>query len=163
VWQLGQDTQPGTDRSLCVVFVRDGIPEVHQQPVALILGDMSGKIPDHLGARFLILARNLTDLFRVQALGAGHRVHRVAKHNRQMSPLSFASSFLFLLGDEGGSALAAEGEARGIVKAALGTAQPQGGRALAAKLHALRILNPTARTTHAASLLLRALRGKETA
>jgi hypothetical protein len=73
---------------LGIVFVGNGIAEVDQKAIAQILGDISLKMADDLSAGFLIVPYYLAQLLRVELCGEGGRTYQIAKHHRQLTPLS---------------------------------------------------------------------------
>jgi hypothetical protein len=73
------DPQPGPHRPLGVIFVRQGVAEVDQEPIAEVLGDMPVEAGDHFGAGGLIGLYHLAQLFRVELTGEPGRVHQVTE------------------------------------------------------------------------------------
>jgi hypothetical protein len=71
--------QARTDRPLRVVFMRVWIAKVNQQAIPKILGDIPPKLLDHLGARGLIGAHDLSEIFRVELAGKSSRVDQVTE------------------------------------------------------------------------------------
>src|SRR5439155_5269044 len=61
-----ENTEPSTDGSLRIVFMRLGIPKVDQETITQELGDMSIKTCDNLGADLLIDTDHVTPVFRVE-------------------------------------------------------------------------------------------------
>jgi hypothetical protein len=60
------DPQPGPHRPLGVIFVCQGVAEVHQEPIAEGLRDISVEAGDHFGAGSLIGLHHLAQLFRLK-------------------------------------------------------------------------------------------------
>jgi hypothetical protein len=81
--------QPGPYRALRVIFVRPGIAEVDQQAIAEILGDMSVKAGDHLGAGVLIGPHHLPEVFGIELARQGRRVDQVTEQHGELASLGF--------------------------------------------------------------------------
>jgi hypothetical protein len=80
--------ESGPHGALGVIFMRQGVAEVDQQAIAEILGDMSLKAGDHLGAGVLIGPHHLAQLFRVELTGEHSRVYQVTKQHGEMATFS---------------------------------------------------------------------------
>ena len=65
------------------------IAEVHQHPVAQILGNMAVIAGDDLATGSLIGAHPGMIVFRVQLLGERRRAHQVNEHHRQLTPFTW--------------------------------------------------------------------------
>jgi hypothetical protein len=61
------------------------IAKVDQQTIPKILGDMPPKLLDHLGARSLIGAHDLSQVFRVELAGKSRRVDQVTEQYRELA------------------------------------------------------------------------------
>jgi hypothetical protein len=71
--------QPGPHRALGVIFVREGVAEVDEQPIAEILRNMPLKAGDHFGARGLIGLHHLAQFFRIELARKTRGVHEIAE------------------------------------------------------------------------------------
>ena len=60
------DSQPGADSSVCIVFVCLGIAKVHEKPITEQLSDMSIVALDNVGTHPLICTHHVTPVFRVE-------------------------------------------------------------------------------------------------
>ncbi len=80
-------SQPGPHRPLGVIFMRQRVPELDEQAIAKILGDMPLEAGDHLGAGLLVGPHHLAPLFQVEPAGEGGRVHQIAKEHRELVAL----------------------------------------------------------------------------
>src|SRR5262245_5200828 len=85
VVHCSKDTKTRADSSLSIVFMRLGIPKVHQEPIAKELGDMSLKTSDDLGADLLICTDNVSILFRIKLGGELRGVHEVTEHHGELA------------------------------------------------------------------------------
>src|SRR5262249_29163158 len=153
---------------------------------AQVLREVTVITPHHCGAGRLIALHHFAVLFGVKLLRQPGRAHQITEHHRELPPLglgcSEASSELWGLGlrwgvlarglSRGGcgcrlrqrrAALTTELGAPLVLGPAREAASCQRGATLIAELGSFRILKPTARAAHAASLLLRAPQGKEKA
>jgi hypothetical protein len=65
--------------------MRQGVAEVDEQAIAEILGDMSLKAGDHLGADLLIGPHHCTEIFRVELAGESGRVHQVTEQDGELA------------------------------------------------------------------------------
>jgi hypothetical protein len=83
----GEDLAPGTHGAFGVVLVGLRITEVHEQPVAQILGDVPRVAVDRPGRRPLIGAHDAAQVLGVEVLGEIGRAHQVAEHHRELAPL----------------------------------------------------------------------------
>ena len=79
------DPQPGPHRPLGVIFVRQGVAEVDQEPIAEVLGDMPLEAGDHFGAGGLIGLHHLAQLFRVKLAGQCGGVHQVTEQHGELT------------------------------------------------------------------------------
>ena len=77
--------QARMDRPLSVVFVRVRIAKVDQQAISKILRNMPRKLLDHLGARGLIGAHDLPEVFGVELAGKSRRVHQVTEQHCELA------------------------------------------------------------------------------
>jgi hypothetical protein len=66
--------------------VGQGVPEVDQQAITEILGNIPLKTGNHLGTRVLISPHHLAQLFRVELAGEHGRVHQVTEQHRELAP-----------------------------------------------------------------------------
>jgi hypothetical protein len=87
------DPQPGPYRPLGVIFVRQGVAEVDQEPIAEVLSNVAIEAGDHLPASALIGPHQLAQLLGIKAFSEGGRTHEVAKHHRQLATLGLGSGF----------------------------------------------------------------------
>ena len=78
------DPQPGPHRPLGVIFVRQGVAEVDQEPIAEVLGDMPLEAGDHFGAGGLIVLHHLAQLFRVELARQARRVHQITEQDGEL-------------------------------------------------------------------------------
>jgi hypothetical protein len=60
------------------------ITEVHQQPIAEILRDMSCKAANHPSADLSIGVYHLAEFFGIELLGQGGRAYQITEHHRQL-------------------------------------------------------------------------------
>jgi hypothetical protein len=94
--------QPGPHRPLGVIFVRQGVAKVDEQPIAEILGDMPLITGDDLGTGVLIGPHHLAPVFGVELTGEHGRVHQVTEQHGELAALGVwgtrFSSMLGLLG-----------------------------------------------------------------
>jgi hypothetical protein len=95
------EVESGPDRPARVVLVGVGIPEVHEDPIAEVLGDVSLEALDDPGAIRLVGANHITQIFRVEPAGERRRVGQIAEQHGQVPALGI-----------GGTALAGGGRAR---------------------------------------------------
>ena len=61
----GQDSQACQYRTLRIIFVREGIPEVHEQTVAEVLRDVALEAQDDPSTGLLICAYDRTQILRI--------------------------------------------------------------------------------------------------
>src|SRR5262249_41565282 len=168
------------------------VPEVDQQPIPHIAGEVALKAADLLGAGLLIGQDHLAQVFRIKLLSQRGRAHQITEHHGELAPLRFRGShhlrpcrfgvslrtrrvawslraFPFTALGWGRLPFCFEGRSTVSTELSGGAhllattwADPQElSAALLTELQARRIVKPTARAMHAASLLLWALRGKE--
>src|SRR5262249_41940509 len=138
-----------------------------------------------LGAGLLIGQDHLAQVFGVELLGQRGGAYQITEQHRQLPPLGFGrcrgGAALGPLGPRPGRwggarpgrargrrararqapTLATESNPRGVLTLTVRAAQRQRGGTPAAEIHALRVLEATARAAHSASLLFRAPQGKE--
>jgi hypothetical protein len=76
--------QPSPHRPLGVIFVRQGVAEVDQEPIAEVLGDMPLEAGDHFGAGGLIGLHHLAQLFRVELTGECRGVHQITEQDGEL-------------------------------------------------------------------------------
>jgi hypothetical protein len=81
------DRKPGPHRPLGVVFMRLGVAEINQDPVAHIFGDKTFEAGDGIGDGAMIRPDDLAQIFRIEACGQRGRTDEVAKHHRELSTL----------------------------------------------------------------------------
>jgi hypothetical protein len=176
-----------------IVFMGSRIAKVDQQSIAQILRDMPPKVFDNSGTCLLVSTYELPVLFRVELSRERGRAYQVTEHYRQLPAFGFTCSGAGLRGcgrchrtlrlpcSSRTLALAAFGGYRFLrhcyrratvrtefrVRQILALTTPAGMRdgssTFNTKFGSCRILKPTARTAHAAPLLLRTLQGKENA
>ena len=79
--------QPGPHGPLGVIFVRQGVAEVDQQPITEILRDMPFKAGDHLGAGLLIGPHYFAQVFRVELAREDSGVDQVTEHDGELAAL----------------------------------------------------------------------------
>jgi hypothetical protein len=79
------NAQPCAYSTLGIVFVRSGITEIDQQPIAQILGDVPLKALNDLRADGMIGPHHLAQLLKVQTACERRRIHQVTKQHRQMA------------------------------------------------------------------------------
>ena len=87
-----KDPQPGPHRPLGVIFVRQGVAEVDQEPIAEVLGDMPLEAGDHLGADLLIGTDHLTEVFGIKLPGQHRGVHQVTKQHGELAALGVSAT-----------------------------------------------------------------------
>src|SRR5262245_26863437 len=68
--------------------MRLGIAEIHQEPIAKELGDVSLIALDDLGTGSLICTHHVTPVFRVELRGQLGGLDQVAKHHGQLATFS---------------------------------------------------------------------------
>jgi hypothetical protein len=79
------DPQPGPYGPLGIIFVRQRVAEVDEQSITEILGDMSLKAGDYLGADLLIGPHHLAQVFRVELAREDSGVDQVTEHDSTVS------------------------------------------------------------------------------
>ena len=79
------DSQPGADSSLCIVFVCLRIAKIDQEPISKELGDMPLIALDDLGTGSLICTDHVPILFRVELAGEYGRVHQITKQHGELA------------------------------------------------------------------------------
>jgi hypothetical protein len=73
-------------RSLCVIFMRLGIPKVDEQAIAQILRNVPVKALDDLRTGALVGTHDVPQVFGVESGGEGCRAHYVTEQDRQLAP-----------------------------------------------------------------------------
>jgi hypothetical protein len=79
------ESQPGADSSLCIVFVCLRIAKIDQEPISKELGDVSLIALDDLGTGSLIGTDHVPILFRVELAGEYGRVHQITKQHGELA------------------------------------------------------------------------------
>jgi len=82
-----EDPERRSHRPFGIVFVREGIAEVDEEPIAKILGDVTVEPGDHFATCLLIRPHNVPELFRIEPARERGRVHEIAEEDRQLPPL----------------------------------------------------------------------------
>ena len=83
-------SRPALTAAAGVVFVGDGVPEVHEDAVADVPGDVALVAPDDFVARSLVAAQHLADDLGIVVLAQRSRAHHVAEHDRELPALAVA-------------------------------------------------------------------------
>lgn len=78
----------GAHRAGRIILVRLRVAEIDQQPVAEVARDVAVEALHLGGAGLVVGVHHVAELFRVELLGQRGRVHHVAKHDRELPPLS---------------------------------------------------------------------------
>jgi hypothetical protein len=78
--------KPSPNRPLGVVFMCCGIAEVHEHPIAHVLGDEGIEAANGLGNAVVVRADYVAQVLGIQARGERRRADE-AKHHRQLPPL----------------------------------------------------------------------------
>src|SRR5512145_2517856 len=82
--QAVENTEPGIDSALRVVFVTLGVAKIHQETVAKILRDMLIITLDDFSTDLLICTDDCAILFGIE-LGREFRgVHQITEHDREL-------------------------------------------------------------------------------
>ena len=115
------DAQAGPHSLDRVVLMGDRVPEIDQQPVAQVLGDMAGKAGHHLRTQLLVAADDIAQFFGVQLLGQAGGPHHIAEQDGQLTPLGRRASHPGHR-RQAGAALITKPGRRAIVGSALGAA-----------------------------------------
>jgi hypothetical protein len=97
--------EPGPHRPFGIVFMRLGIGEIDQHPIAEILGDKTGEPGDRVCDTAVISAYHFAQILGIEAHRQRRRADQVAEHDRQLAPLGLAGS--------GDRASSCDGSARG--------------------------------------------------
>src|SRR5262245_55237392 len=82
------NAQPGSYRPRGVIFMREGIAKVDEQPIAEVLGDMALIAGDHRGAGILIGSHHRAPVFRIELAGEDGGVHQITEQDREMAAFS---------------------------------------------------------------------------
>ena len=83
----GHDGQAALDGAARVVFVRIGVTEIRQHPVAQVLRDMPVEARNHRAANRMVGVQDVAKVFRVEPGRQGRGADQVAEHHGQMAPL----------------------------------------------------------------------------
>jgi hypothetical protein len=94
VMQGRENLQAGPYGPLGVIFMGRGIAEVHQQPVAQVLGNVALIALDHCGTGLLISLYHLPQIFRVKLGGERGRAYQVTEQHRELAPLGVYRTWL---------------------------------------------------------------------
>ena len=137
------ESKSGPNRPLGVVLVRRGIAEVHQHPVAHVLGDEAIEAANGLGNAAVIRADHVAQVLGIEARGERRRADEIAKHHRKLPPLGGH-------GAELRTAIAAELRDQRIETTATRTRGRQRRPAFRAEPPILGNFRPAARAFHAA-------------
>src|SRR5262249_2871544 len=78
--------QSGPHGALGIVFMGLRIAKVDEEPIAEVLRDITLKLLDHLGARGLIGAHDLPEVFGIELTGQSGRIHQVTKQHGELAP-----------------------------------------------------------------------------
>ena len=81
------DTQPGADRPLGVVFMRSRVAEINQDPVTHIFCDKAVEAADDICHGAVIGGDDLAQIFRIEPRRERGRADEVAEHHRQLAAL----------------------------------------------------------------------------
>src|SRR5262249_47291579 len=167
--------QPGPYRSLRVILMGPGIPEVDQEAIAEILGNSPLKATDHLGAGVLVGPDHRAQLLRVELAGERGRVDEITEQHGELTTLGLGRmmgggsrphrcrlrGWLIVLTRwrgrawrgswlrKAGPAVAAEPMVRGIREPTRGAGRRELGPTVAAEMHPIAVGKPTARAAHA--------------
>src|SRR5215475_3704405 len=79
-----EDTQTRSYCSLRIVFMRLGIPKVHEQSITEQLSDMSIVALNNFSTHLLIRPYHVTPVFRVELRCQLRRSHQITKHHREL-------------------------------------------------------------------------------
>jgi hypothetical protein len=71
---------------LGVVFMRLGIPKVHQQTIPKVLCDMAIKALDDRSGGLLVGPYHRAPIFRVELASEERRVNEITEHHRELAP-----------------------------------------------------------------------------
>jgi hypothetical protein len=85
--QRGQYAETGTHSSLRIVFMRQRITKVHQQPTPQILGDRALKALDDLRTDLVISAHHSAEILRVELSCKLRSVYQVTTEHGEMTAL----------------------------------------------------------------------------
>ena len=80
--------EAGADGTLGIVLVSRGVPEVRQEPVAEVLGDVPAEARHHRPAHLLVGQDQLATVLGIERLGQLGGADQVAEHHRQVTPLA---------------------------------------------------------------------------
>src|SRR5262249_2979663 len=90
--QFRKNAKPRSHCPLGIVFVRQRVTKVHQQPIANIFRQMPLKTVDDGGASFPIRLDNRAQLFRVELGRERGRTHQVTKHHGELPAFTCTQS-----------------------------------------------------------------------
>jgi hypothetical protein len=105
--------EPGVDRPDRVVFMRQGVAEIHEDAVAHVLRHVAAEAADLARRRVLIGPGDLSQFLRIQLQGQLGRSNQIDKHHRELPTLGLG------LHKAGIRALYDFGEARGGIRTRL--------------------------------------------
>src|SRR5262249_9095113 len=71
----------------CIVFVGLRIAKIYDQPIPLVLRDMSVKAVHGLSTERLVVTRHLEQLFGIEGLGTLRHADESTHEHRQLAPL----------------------------------------------------------------------------
>jgi hypothetical protein len=77
---------------LRIIFMRQGIPEVDEDPVPQVLRHVALKATDRLHTLRVVLTQQFSQLFGVDVLRQVGRLDQVAKHHAELAAISAAIS-----------------------------------------------------------------------
>jgi hypothetical protein len=89
------ERQPGPDSPLGIVLVRLWIAEIHQHPVAHVLGDETVEPGDRLGDALVIGADYGTQIFGIELCRERRRADEVGEHDGELATLRIVPWLLF--------------------------------------------------------------------
>jgi len=85
------DTQPGANRPLRIVFMRLWVAEIDQHAVAHVFGNKPVERGDSFADRAVIGGDYLAQVFGVEPCREFGRADQIAEHHRQLPALGFGS------------------------------------------------------------------------
>src|SRR5215510_9908116 len=80
-----ENTEPSTDGSVRIIFMRLRIPKIHQQPVPKVLGNIAIVALDNFRTRRLIGTDDFPVLFGIELRREFRGVHEVTEHHRKLA------------------------------------------------------------------------------
>jgi hypothetical protein len=89
VFHRSEYAKPRPDSPLCIIFMRLGIPKIHEEPIAEELGDMSVIALNHLSTGGLIRPDHVPVLFGIESAGEGGGIDEVTEHHRELTVFGF--------------------------------------------------------------------------